>query len=209
VRAGITRYTVGNKLKAEGFDLASLGFPASTIAVFNGARYFPTFSPSGVASLSGGGGDSTANNTFFVQPTYTKARGRHILNAGYDVRAYRTNAMPANSDAGSYTFGVQGANIDDAMEYLKKAEDLGPDALIAMPPTEAKTGHDFRRYYATLAGATKRPLLVQTSGGPAASLLRWKCWRSWPQSFHISAMSRRRPSPWSSGSRHCRRNGRR
>src|SRR5262249_52534403 len=26
VRAGITRYTVGNKLKAEGFDLASLGF---------------------------------------------------------------------------------------------------------------------------------------------------------------------------------------
>jgi hypothetical protein len=106
VRAGITRYTAGNKLKAEGFDLASLGFPASTIAVFNGARYFPTFSPSGVASLSGGGGDFTANNTFFVQPTYTKAKGRHILNAGYDVRAYRTNAMPANSDASSYTFGA-------------------------------------------------------------------------------------------------------
>ena len=105
VRFGITRYTSGNKLKAEGFDLASLGFPPSTLPVFNGARYFPTFSPTNVAALSGGGGGFTADNTFFVQPTYTRMKGKHVLNAGYDVRAYRQNSMPANTDAGSYTFG--------------------------------------------------------------------------------------------------------
>jgi hypothetical protein len=105
VRAGITRYVVGNKLKAPGFDVASLGFPASTIALFNGARYFPSFSPTGVASLSGGGGDFAGNNVFFLQPTYTKMKGKHVLNVGYDVRAYRLNSMPSMTDAGSYSFG--------------------------------------------------------------------------------------------------------
>ncbi|MFB3828052.1 MAG: TonB-dependent receptor domain-containing protein [Bryobacteraceae bacterium] len=105
VRAGITRYTVGNYLKAAGFDLASLGFPTSTLARFNGARYFPTFSTTGVATLSGGGGDFAGHNIFFVQPAYTRMKGRHVLNAGYDVRAYRLNAMPAMTDAGTYSFG--------------------------------------------------------------------------------------------------------
>lgn len=32
--------------------------------------------------------------------------GRHVLNAGYDVRAYRLNVMPAMTDAGTYSFGT-------------------------------------------------------------------------------------------------------
>jgi hypothetical protein len=134
VRAGITRYTVGNKLKAEGFDLASLGFTASTIAVFNGAHYFPTFTPTGVAPLSGGGGDFTASNTFFIQPTYTTTKGRHVVNAGYDVRAYRTNAMPADTDAGSYTFGTNYTRgpLDNSTAGAGPAQGLG-SMMLGLP----------------------------------------------------------------------------
>jgi dihydrodipicolinate synthase/N-acetylneuraminate lyase len=60
---------------------------------------------------------------------------------------------------------VQGANVEAALRYLKRAEDLEPDALIAIPPTEATSVDDFRRYYAALAGSTNRPLFIQTTGG--------------------------------------------
>ena len=46
-----------------------------------------------------------------------------------------------------------------------EVERLGPDALIAIPPTEAKTIDDFRNYYRALARVSKRPIFVQTSGG--------------------------------------------
>lgn len=74
-------------------------------------------------------------------------------------------AKAARGRRAALVLGVQGANTAAALDYLKLAEDLGPDALIAIPPTEAKTVEDFRRYYAALASATRRPLFVQTSGG--------------------------------------------
>lgn len=104
VRAGITRYFVGNGQMARGFDPASLGFPAGTVALFGGATYFPRFGLSSYGSLGASGGDFQADNTFFLQPTYTKMKGKHSLHAGYDVRAYRENTMPTNSPAGQYTF---------------------------------------------------------------------------------------------------------
>src|SRR5260370_35197411 len=39
------------------------------------------------------------------------------------------------------------------------------DALMPIPPTEARSADEFRRYYSTLAGSTKRPLFIQTTGG--------------------------------------------
>src|SRR5438046_4794882 len=61
--------------------------------------------------------------------------------------------------------GVQGPNKAAALAYLEKAESIGPDAIIAIPPTEAKSVDDFRDYYRALARATKRPLFIQTTGG--------------------------------------------
>ena len=61
--------------------------------------------------------------------------------------------------------GVQGANTDEALVFLRHAEKLGPDAVISMPPTEAKNLDDYRRYYGTLARETKRPFFIQTTGG--------------------------------------------
>ncbi|MFN7923307.1 MAG: dihydrodipicolinate synthase family protein [Bryobacteraceae bacterium] len=81
------------------------------------------------------------------------------------IRGMEVLAKAARGKGPALVLGVQGSNLDAAMEYLKKAEDLGPDALIAIPPTEAKSVDDFRRYYAGLAGAAKQPLFIQTTGG--------------------------------------------
>jgi len=72
--------------------------------------------------------------------------------------------------------GVQGANVEAALDYARRAEALEPDALIAIPPTEAHSLNDFREYYRALGRIAKRPFFIQTTGGakgvvPDVSLL--------------------------------------
>src|SRR5262245_48246596 len=61
--------------------------------------------------------------------------------------------------------GVQGKDTAEMREYAQHAEALAPDAFIAMPPTTGKSVDDYRAYFRTLAGMTKRPVFQQTSGG--------------------------------------------
>jgi len=61
--------------------------------------------------------------------------------------------------------GVQAANTEQMLEYARKAESLDPDALIAMPPYEAKSLDEYRAYYRALAGVARRPVFIQTTGG--------------------------------------------
>jgi len=81
------------------------------------------------------------------------------------MRGMELLAKASRGKAPALVLGVQGANVQAALEYLEKAEEMKPDALIAIPPTEARSADDFRRYYASLAGSTKRPLFIQTTGG--------------------------------------------
>ena len=81
------------------------------------------------------------------------------------MRGMEVLARAAAGRKPALVFGVQGPNADAALEYLRHAEKLAPDALIAIPPREAKTLEDFRAYYRALARATSRPLFVQTTGG--------------------------------------------
>lgn len=62
-------------------------------------------------------------------------------------------------------FGVQGETKEVAVEYTRHAEKLEPDALIAIPPKQAKTLDDYRDYYGAFARATERPVFLQTTGG--------------------------------------------
>ncbi len=80
-------------------------------------------------------------------------------------RGMEVIARAARGKRPALVFGVQGPNVGAALEYLEHAEKLGPDALIAIPPTEAKTLEEFREYYVRLARATTRPLFIQTTGG--------------------------------------------
>ena len=81
------------------------------------------------------------------------------------MRGMEVLAKAARDRAPVLVFGVQGANLNEAMQYLRHAEKLDPDALIAIPPRAAKSSEDYREYWSALAGATRRPLFMQTTGG--------------------------------------------
>jgi 4-hydroxy-tetrahydrodipicolinate synthase len=80
-------------------------------------------------------------------------------------RGMRTLAQAIKGKNPALVLGVQAATKDDAMEYAELAEELSPDAVIAIPPTAAKSLDDFRDYYRTLSRVIKRPFFIQTSGG--------------------------------------------
>ena len=81
------------------------------------------------------------------------------------LRGMQVLAKAAKGKSPALVLGVQGPNAEAALDYLHHAEELGPDALIAIPPTEAKSADDFRDYYRALGRATKRPFFIQTTGG--------------------------------------------
>jgi len=81
------------------------------------------------------------------------------------LRGMEAIGKAAKGKKPALVLGVQGPNKDAALAYLEKAESAGPDAIIAIPPTEAKSLDDFRDYYRALARATSRPLFIQTTGG--------------------------------------------
>ena len=89
---------------------------------------------------------------------------RHLSKAerrrGFDVLA-----EAAQGKRPALVFGVQGNDTKGMLEYARYAEALAPDAMIAIPPTEATTLGEFRDYYAALCNVTDRPIFFQTSGG--------------------------------------------
>ena len=91
-------------------------------------------------------------------------------------RGMEVLARAAKGKRPALVLGVQGPNVDAALDYARHAEELGPDALIAIPPTEAHSLVDFREYYRALGQVAKRPFFIQTTGGakgivPEVSLL--------------------------------------
>ncbi len=61
--------------------------------------------------------------------------------------------------------GVQGGDTAEMLEYAAHAEQLAPDAMIAIPPTKAKSLDEYHEYYRELCKLAKRPVFTQTSGG--------------------------------------------
>jgi dihydrodipicolinate synthase/N-acetylneuraminate lyase len=74
-----------------------------------------------------------------------------------------SNAVPGRKAA--LVLGVQGRNVAEMLEHARQAEKLAPDAMIAMPPSDARSVDEYRDYFRALAGATSRPVFIQTSGG--------------------------------------------
>ena len=81
------------------------------------------------------------------------------------LRGFDVLAEAAKGRQPALVFGVQGDDTKGMLEYARHAEALGPDGMIAIPPTEATTLQEFRDYYAALCGVTDRPIFFQTSGG--------------------------------------------
>lgn len=64
--------------------------------------------------------------------------------------------------------GVQSEDTQSMLEYARFAEELEPDAVIAIPPTKARSLEDYREYYGELCRLAKRPVFIQTAGGAPA-----------------------------------------
>ena len=80
------------------------------------------------------------------------------------LRGFEVIADAARSKRAAVVFGVQGPDTNTALNYLKHAEKLSPDAFIAIPPEKANSLEDYRSYYAALARATERPIFIQDTG---------------------------------------------
>jgi dihydrodipicolinate synthase/N-acetylneuraminate lyase len=83
------------------------------------------------------------------------------------MRGMEVIAKAVRGKKPALVLGVQGRNTAEALEYARHAETLEPAAMIAIPPTEAKSLDDFRGYYRALLKVAKRPLFIQTTGGAA------------------------------------------
>jgi len=88
--------------------------------------------------------------------TDEKLQGMEVLAKA--ARNLRTTAL---------CLGVQGEDTDDMLAYARHAEKLAPSAFISRPPDSGKTQDDMRQYWRTLASVTKRPVILQTTGGVA------------------------------------------
>src|SRR5262245_40891923 len=81
------------------------------------------------------------------------------------MRGMEVLAKTVQAKRVALVLGVQGKDVNEMREFATKAEALGPDAVIAMPPSTGTTMDEYRSYFQALAAATKRPVFVQTSGG--------------------------------------------
>lgn len=81
------------------------------------------------------------------------------------VKGMEVLARAMQGKRGALVLGVQGKDTSEMLEFARRAEALGTDAMIAMPPTAATTLDDYRAYFRALAPVTSRPVIVQTSGG--------------------------------------------
>ena len=87
------------------------------------------------------------------------------LNKEERLRGMEVLAKAAKGKKTALVLGVQGEDAREMIEYAEHAEKADPDAMIAIPPTKAKSMDDYREYFRALCKLTKRPVFIQTSGG--------------------------------------------
>ncbi len=81
------------------------------------------------------------------------------------MRGMEVIAKAAKGTKPALVLGVQAEDTKAMLGYARRAEELAPDAMIAIPPKQAKSLDDYREYYRALCRLTKRPVFIQTAGG--------------------------------------------
>ena len=90
-----------------------------------------------------------------------------LLTKEEKFRGMEILAETARGRKSALCLGVQGKNIDDMLDYARKAEEVEPTAIISRPPDDGKTEDDLREYWRALMKVVNRPVIIQTSGGTA------------------------------------------
>ncbi|HEU0140308.1 MAG TPA: TonB-dependent receptor [Bryobacteraceae bacterium] len=105
VRAGFTRYFDGEFMFGEGFDIATLGFPASfanSIAFAN----FPRFQMSGDVQHLGAGRQAQRNvvNQYNPLVNFHTTMNRHALKYGFRYQLAQSNSFQPGRSSGRFDF---------------------------------------------------------------------------------------------------------
>lgn len=124
-RYGYTRFVAQHFPQTEGFDLSSVGVPASIDAATPSlAHFFPNVSPSGYQSLNTESQDYTFANIHSFAGTVSRNQGKHLFRAGVDFRIYQQNYQTLSGENGSFSFsGYMNGPLDNSA-----SAPLGPGA---------------------------------------------------------------------------------
>ncbi len=90
-----------------------------------------------------------------------------LLTTDEKLRGMEVLAKAASSFRSALCLGVQGKDTADMLVFAEYAEQLAPTAFISRPPDSGTTEDDLRQYWRALAAVTKRPVILQTTGGVA------------------------------------------
>ncbi len=116
-KAGVNRSFQMVATPSEGFDITSIGLPASLAKTAQNVRghggVFPRFTVSDMGTFGGvdAGGDPALTGT--MSSGITRVSQRHTLKAGYEFRLYTHNTENTLAAAGNYSFSrayTQGPN---------------------------------------------------------------------------------------------------
>ncbi len=103
LRYGFTRYADPSRNPSAGFDMATLGFPASfrDQTIF---RAYPRFEISGLTNMGRSGSSNPTEDTQTFQASMTHLRGAHSLKFGGDYRVIRQSQYSAGYASGRFSF---------------------------------------------------------------------------------------------------------
>jgi hypothetical protein len=104
VRVGYARGIENNRPFSDGFDPATLGFPASYRNLIQGLA-FPTINVNEFNSLAGSPLIYDPGDTWSLQPSLSKQSGKHLFKAGGELRVVRGHFFRNLHPAGQFSFG--------------------------------------------------------------------------------------------------------
>ncbi len=102
-RYGFTRYHQITKADSYGFDLTTLGFPASLARAINRPA-IPLVTASGYTTYGSFNLDDDVTETHFLHGSILKLKGRHSIRGGFGGTLSRHNNGPGGTTAGTYAF---------------------------------------------------------------------------------------------------------
>ncbi|MEZ5403161.1 MAG: TonB-dependent receptor [Bryobacteraceae bacterium] len=109
VRLGFSRAKEDNLPYSNGFDLTSLGFPASYVQLTQ-MQAFPTIRVTGFQGLAGSPLIFDPGQTWSLQTNASQQRGRHVMKAGIDFRLLYGNFFRNVNPSGSFSYGNAWSN---------------------------------------------------------------------------------------------------
>ncbi|MBL8292817.1 MAG: TonB-dependent receptor [Bryobacterales bacterium] len=114
VRLGYAYGKEDNVPWSDGFDLASLGFPAQYTRLVQG-QAFPTIGVTGFTGLANSPLIQDVGRTYVLQSNVSQQRGKHIVKVGADLRLLYGNFFRNTNPSGSFSYSNAWSNGPSAL----------------------------------------------------------------------------------------------